>query len=426
MGFGVRLLEEGNDCRIWIRDKEAQEVGDGMVPKANSLEDILFDLDAEKDVVFFDGSGNGALADYLRSRGIATLGGSMIADRMEHDRGWAQGIMQDCKIGTPQSFTFKSWEEGRSFAEGFKGRLVFKPSKNLGELAMSHVCYDTEDLLEMLDNAESDSSLASPEFDLQEFVEGICISSEGWFDGSRFIPELFNHTLERKELMEHNHGPSGGCTGNIVWACSGGCPICLRGIRRLEPFLRRHSFIGMCDLNAVIDGDGRLYGLEFTPRCGYDATPTLIWGLLNGELGHFVHDVAKKQYGPKSPRLRDGRIAGAIKVTIPPWPSEEFHAKRDIPIRGLAKANLESTYFYNVKRDEDKPTKFASAGAWGIICLFVGTEETIGRSLSRPLYLASQVRIPNKQYREDLVSEFKMDLEKLEAAVGSLMAESVA
>jgi phosphoribosylamine-glycine ligase len=426
MGFGVRLLEEGNDCRIWIRDKEAQEVGDGLVPKANSLEDILFDLDGEKDVVFFDGSGNGALADYLRSRGIAVLGGSIIADRMEHDRGWAQGVMKNCGIGTPESFTFKSWEEGSAFAKNFKERLVFKPSKNLGELAMSHVCYDTEDLLEMLDNAEADSSLANPEFDLQEFVEGTCVSSEGWFDGNRFIPELFNHTLERKELMEHNHGPSGGCTGNIVWACSGECPICLSGVRRLEPFLRRHGFIGMCDLNAVIDGDGRLFGLEFTPRCGYDATPTLAWGLLEGELGHFVHDVAKRQYNPKSPRLRDGRIAGAVRVTIPPWPSEEFHAKRDIPIRGLEKEDLESVYLFNVKSDEDKPTKLASAGAWGILLLFVSRGDSIGRALSQPYKLAEKVRVPNKQYREDLVKEFKEDLEKLETAVGSLAAESVA
>jgi hypothetical protein len=40
--------------------------------------------------------------------------------------------------------------------------------------------------------------------------------------------------------------------------------------------------------------------------------------------------------------------------------------------------------------------------------------------------LAEKVRVPNKQYREDLVKEFKEDLEKLETAVGSLAAESVA
>src|SRR5208283_4900836 len=106
--------------------------------------------------------------------------------------------------------------------------------------------------------------------------------------------------FERKQLMDGNLGPSGGCTGNIVWACDGECPICKGGIRKLEGFLRVSNYKGMIDLNAIISED-KLYGLEFTPRFGYDASPTLFWGLLSMDLSELLYRVAKGQGFAKNP-----------------------------------------------------------------------------------------------------------------------------
>ena len=48
----------------------------------------------------------------------------------------------------------------------------------------------------------------------------------------------------------------------------------------LVPFLKKGGFIGQIDVNTIVsEEDGSPYALEFTPRPGYDATPTLTLGL---------------------------------------------------------------------------------------------------------------------------------------------------
>lgn len=428
IGFAIRLQDEGHEVRAFIDAEAATPVGDGLVPKVGSIHDMLVDASTEDDVFIFDTSGDGLLADYLRQRGFNVVGACPIADRLERDREFGLNVMATCgnesttSIAIPKSTNFTSFEEAKEYvANNRDEKLVYKPSNLLGDKSPSHVSYNAEDMLQLLENVERDVDMAEPEFVLQEFHKGIAVSSELWFDWrlKDLIP-MWNHTLERKELMDGNIGPSGGCTGNIVWACEGprsGCPLCLE-TTKLVPFLRENQYHGPIDLNAIASEDG-IYGLEFTPRFGYDATPTLLWQLIGGDLGHFFHDFAGGAYGDDSPKIVMERFGVGLRLTVPPWPSEKFNAEAGVPIFNVSEAAKATTFWYNVKRGE--VTEFATAGVWGILSLITGKATSIEEAYKKPYEYAEEIHVSNKQYRTDLVKQFEKDFREL----GSLLDMAV-
>lgn len=411
IGFAIRLQDEGYPVRAWIRSPDAKSVGDNIIEKVGDFEDLLVDADVASDVFIFDVSGNGVFADYVRSQGFPVLGGSVLADRLERDREFGASIMQRCGVEVPKTISFTSFEKGiQHVQEHPETRWVYKPSKQLGDLSPSHVSYDAEDLIEMLQNISKDVDIADPQFELQAFEKGIAFSTELWFQNGEFIEPLTNHTLERKELMNEDVGPSGGCLGNIVWFC-GGCRVCAIA-KLLVPWARRQRYHGMLDLNVIVTPKGDVYGLEFTPRFGYDASPTLLWELVQGGLGTFFDAAARGRIGMLN--LREG-FAGAVRVTIPPWPTEKYTAEEGVPIRGIEPKVLErSTFWYNVKHDDSG--NFQTAGAWGIVALFTGHSTDPRRAVDKPLDVVRGLRLKNKQFRTDLAKQFTKDLETLDAA----------
>lgn len=415
VGFAIRLQNEGHDVRVFIDAEAATPIGDNLVPKVGSIHDFLVDAKLDEDVFIFDTSGDGLVADAIRGMGFPVLGGCAIADRLERDREFGLKVMSTCgdgetsSIRIPKSINFTSFEEAKEYvAENSDEKLVYKPSDLLGDKSPSHVSYNADDMLQLLENVERDVDMAEPEFVLQEFHKGIAVSSELWFDGSNVLP-LCNHTLERKELMNGNLGPSGGCTGNIVWACDG-CPLCAE-VMKLVPFLKENNYHGPLDLNVIAADDG-IYGLEFTPRFGYDATPTLLWELLDGDLGVFFNAVSRKSFGTGDGKLKRDRFGSGLRITIPPWPSEKFNAESGIPIFGLASEDVKNNaYLYNVKRGDI--TDLASCGVWGILMLLTSSGKNVETSFEKPMKLAKDLHVSNKQYRTDLIGEFQKDLKEL-------------
>jgi phosphoribosylamine--glycine ligase len=406
-GFAVRLKDEGYDVRLWIRDPDGASICDNMVEKAGDIEDLIHDASADRDVFVFDVSGNGLIADHLASQGFPVIGGSALADRLERDRRYGYSVMEDVGISTPETKSFTDFHRACDFVEAHSDtRWVYKPSKQLGDLSPSHVSYDADDLIQMLQNIAQETDIANPQFELQAFEEGVALSTELWFEHGELVEPLINHTLERKELMNDDVGPSGGCVGNLTWFCSG-CKAC-RVARQLAPWAEREHYHGMLDLNAIV-ARRRIYGLEFTPRFGYDATPTLLFELVRGGLGTFLESFARGQVGGLN--LREG-FAGAVRVTIPPWPSEKYDADENVPIRGLGEDEIRSAYWYNVKKDSDG--NFVSAGAWGVIGLITARGSDPRGVMARPLDTLRSLKLKNKQFRTDLHKVFAKDLEKLE------------
>lgn len=408
-GLALRLQAEGHKCKIWIREPDGENRCEGLIEKTD---DVTFG-----DIIIADCTGFGEICDTLRESGRLVFSGSKLHDRLETDREFAEEVMNEVNIPTPRASYFKglqAWEDAREFISGAKGsatgaRVVFKPGGRLSGVLPSYVSHDTEDMLGMLDHFKSKIH-DEPEFEIQEFIEGVAISTEGWFTGTDFL-RPFNHTIERKQLMCGDLGPSGGCTGNLVWLVDDEDDPLVQELLKLKSFLAEHRYVGPIDLNAVV-GESGIYALEFTPRFGYDAFPTFLYGLFEGDFGWFVSCMVR---GWARMDLRDAFAAG-VRITIPPWPSEEHLAEVGIPIRGWTSSDLRMVYPYDVKLQGDM---LVTSGGWGIIGVVNGVGDSITEAFEEASRLCKKAMIPDKQYRLDLGEACAKDYRK----VGSLLRE---
>jgi len=410
LGFALRLKAAGHEVKARIVGRNERANYDGLIEKVEKWDDGL-----DKDtIVLFDSTGGGVTADRLRARGYSVFLGSVFADNLELDRELAFDLMEQVGIKTPQYKTFYDWHSGKEYARRRGGKLVFKPTgkmsddKGLGSYCGS----DTKDLETMIDYFESVAK-HKPEFILQEFVEGVCVSTEGWFNGREWM-EPFNHTVEHKQIMNDDLGPSTGCAFNVVWAARDTNRIIDEGIRLMEPILKEYRYIGPIDLNTVVNEDG-VWALEFTPRLGYDAFPALL-ELVDEDIGEVVAKMARGEQ-PDQILLKSG-FASALRVTIPPHPSEEFTHPGGVPIQGLTRSDRPHLYFFEVMLDH--VDRLVSAKGGGAIAAVTGWGENIHESFEGPYEIAKRLRIPEKQYRTDAVKVLSTDHAELyrQLAVG--------
>jgi len=399
LGIALRVLDEDNQVAMWIRDPRAESIGDGLVPKVT---DWRFRIDSDT-VIVADCTGFGHIMDALRLGGFHAICGSAFADRLEMDRKFAGEVMQQCDIKVPSSWMFSDWDEAIEFVKEFDGQLVLKPTGATSGVVPSYAPFDKKDMLEAIDKAKR-KSYGEPEFEVQEFIEGTALSVEGWFDGRDFV-RPFNHTIERKQLMNDDLGPSSGCSGNAVWARPDDCPL-LCGMRE---FLAAKNYAGPLDLNVIVTEEDDIYGLEFTPRFGYDATPALLLELFEGEVGQFLSDLALGQARGEMP-LRSGFAAG-IRVSISPWPDEERSLEEGIPVRGLDKADLNHFSPCNVM--VDVKGDLVTCQVFGVVGIALGHGNSVRSAFNKAYKIADKLKVPGKQYRSDLADVVRDDLEKL-------------
>jgi phosphoribosylamine---glycine ligase len=407
LALRLRLENQDNQVAVWIREGRAKQNYTGLLAKPDRWGDVL---DADT-VVLFDSSGGGRTADRLRARGHHVFAGSSFADQLELDRPLALDFMSQAGIKTPESKTFHSWDKAKEYVRGHDARLVFKASGDTGNFLGSYVSYDSGDLVEMLDYfAGVTAGQGKPEFILQDFVEGVEVSTEGWFNGREFMTP-WNHTLERKQLMNDGLGPSGGCAGNIVWPERELNHVIEEGIARMAPILAEHDYIGPIDLNSVVNDEG-VWGLEFTPRFGYDALPALL-ELVDGQIGPIITSMARLEYPTVLP-LVNKRAAG-LRISIPPYPSEQHHPDEGIPIRGLTREDRSHLYFYDVMLDP--ANHLVSTSAFGAVVTATGSGDGIVDAFDGPMEIARRAKIPQKQYRTDLAGVFVREWAKFDKLV---------
>jgi len=109
--------------------------------------------------------------------------------------------------------------------------------------------------------------------------------------------------------------------------------------------------------------------------------------------------------------ILDGFAAG-VRISIPPWPTEKFHAEEGVPIRGLRDVDLsESFYAYDVKKHDGK---FLTSGGYGIIGVVNGFGETIGEAYAQAYRQVERLSLNDMQYRTDLFEVCYADFREFE------------
>jgi len=152
-------------------------------------------------------------------------------------------------------------------------------------------------------------------------------------------------------------------------------------------------------LNCVVNDKG-VWGLEWTPRFGYDATPTYL-KMLGIEYGKFFADIVNGT-AKDWPHKCDSMCG--IRFTIPPYPAEPEGEKDEeqvqkvlanygIPIEGWETFN-QNLYMYEVMLNEDK--ELVHSDGLGVIGL------VLHENPKRCYEILEKIKIPDIQYRTDL------------------------
>ena len=398
-GEGLHLLWqiacEGNDVVAYLTEKGKEELWKGILPRAENLP-----LDKEA-IYIFDMSGNGPLADKLLRQGYYVIGGSGFADDIEFDREVGLDLMKSIGMNVPKSQSFKKCDDAAAFFRSHEGeRFVFKPSGENLPCFLSHVPEEGEDVTRYVEYVGKVYGKELESVEVQEFIEGVAISTEGWFDGQHFI-EPFNHTIEKKKFLNDELGPATGCAGNTVWTCEE--DHITRSLRKLEGPLAG-KYIGPIDINMIVGPKGT-FGLEWTPRMGYDSMPALL-PLFTDDVGKFLSDVARHQFEGKMPL--DEIYSSAIRVTIPPYPEDENDIPGGLPLNDVDEES-DAYYFYEVMMEEEK---LVHSKGFGLLLCTLSQNEDLERSLEGALDVAESLSIPNKSYRTDLSLVIDDDFEK--------------
>jgi phosphoribosylamine-glycine ligase len=390
-GLLERIQREGNDCTIDILDKDYSPAFDGILKKARDV--------PEESIILFDTSGMGKRADELKKLGFKVFGGSVFADSLEEDRDFGLKYMESHGIQIPDTKMFHTFVEAIDWVESRKGddTYVFKPNGEHLPCKLTYAAEDKDDLISYLRFVQRHFSGDIDDFVLQTFVEGPILSTEFWCGPRGFIRPA-NHTVEVKKFLTGDLGPSTGCQGNLVWVAEDDEVVEL--LEGIEGDLVKENYVGPIDLNAILSEKG-VKGLEWTPRFGLDAMPTLLQ-LLDGEVGKIIADIVNGQ--TKSMELHDA-IAAGIRVSIPPYPIEPTKDVKKVlsespnvgvPIRGLEDA---SPYYYEVMMEDGQ---LVHSPGTGVIAVVTECAEESEDALSYLCDILDKATIPDKQYRTDL------------------------
>lgn len=392
-GYGVwyslRLEKEGHSVDVYLTDKSKQNILQGIAPEI-SLEKPDF---KKYDLVLFDSTGKPNLAEESMEV-TPTIGDGDLNSQLEDDRQFGIEVMEEVGINVPFYEEFDNIGEAKRFIKKTNKTYVFKPNSEGVEqdTAATYVSCGPDDLIEYLDKLGSLSSGSS--FILQEVVQGTEVSTEAYFNGKEFF--LINATLEEKKFMNDGKGPNTGCAGNLVWIYNQPPALFKQGLGLMRDFLQSYNYRGMIDLNTIVS-ENKIYGLEWTPRFGYDASPTL-FSLVSSGLAEFFEGIASG--GQPSVDYR-ARYAAGIRLSIPPYPSEIKGKHPDnVPITGIIEDDvIQDCYLYDAMLDKDE---LVTAGLSGFIAVPLGTGNTIAEAFYKVGNRIKQIRIPNCQYRTDI------------------------
>jgi phosphoribosylamine-glycine ligase len=425
-----RMRQEGAKTAVYVHNPKHRTNYEGIMERV-SLGNLRKTLKAADQVVFDITHPNHRQPQdlaLLKMFGVKTSSRSVfgpVADKLKKDHQvigcseWSEEIELDRKLGSEvgqkiglaisETHDFKALRQGEKFLQGRKDRWVLKPHDN-ADLDLTYVEKYPGELRRKFQGELPRRVGEKFSYMLQRAVEGVEISTEGWFDGTGW--KHFNHTIEDKRLMAGDLGPAIGSQGNTVWmkGVRAGTPaptgLLVEELTRLTPMLKRAGYLGPVDINAIVAEDRQAYFLEFSPRMGWDALYCLLT-LLEGSLTEFFTQGFKGRFG--------AGFASSQRLSIPPYP----YATRDLLATMAKEAPLEGSlnrwpWFWGQDVRLNQDGQLCCAGSDGILGVATGRGETVGEAVGQVHRHLKGMKVgAYRQYRLDGAKRPEKALETL-------------
>jgi phosphoribosylamine--glycine ligase len=343
--------------------------------------------------------------DEFKDRGKLTLGGGSFNDKLELDRDYAIKVASSLlKIEVPESETFNDVSEAHDYLKKAKTRQVIKPMGNR-RTDLTLVSKDPSNRT-LLTTLESLTSQLLPCV-IQEAIEGIEISTEGWFNGEEFI-QPYNHTFEKKRFMESDKGCNTGCMGNIVFTTKGD-KLTQLALDPLTPLLKKVNFVGPIDVNCIVNQDCA-YFLEFTPRFGYDAIQAYS-ELIKGTLFDYLYKIAS---GSKlKTDVFEDSFGIAVRLSVPPWPirKDDVNQLQGVQVLDVPEKAWNHLWLSDVMLNKEVPSL---AGVDGVIGCVTARGSSLRECRRRAYRTVDNILIHGDvQFRQDIGDDVEGKISQL-------------
>jgi len=402
-----QVQKEGHEVKYYIDEKSERDTGNGFVPKTNNWR---AEVDWADVIIFDDTMGHGTLAEELRKKGKAVIGGTPYTDRLEDDRSFGQGELKAAGVNVLPYKDFTDFDEAIAYVTANPGAYVIKPSgeaQNTKHLLFVGMEDDGSDVIGLLQTYKKIWANTIKVFQLQKKVAGVEVAVGAFFNGNRFV-EPININFEHKKLFPGNVGPSTGEMGtSMFWSKPN--KIFNATLKKMEPKLREEKFTGYIDINMVVNGNG-IYPLEFTSRFGYPTIQIQVDSLIT-PTGQFLYDLAN---GVDSDfKVKKGFSVG-LRVVVPPFPFEDPKTYKmfseDAAVIFKKKEQLDGIHIEGVREVNGIWTV---ASVDGTTIIVTGQGPTMKQAQQQAYRRVQNVLIPNMYYRSDIGDRWPEDSDRL-------------
>jgi len=399
--LALRLVDEGHIVKMWIKNPHAHVLLKGY--KNPSRVSDPYKMTDQYDLVLSDMVGTGAVCDNLSKKGKLVLGGGSFNDKLELDRAYGSKVATTLTgVASPNTTEIATKPELATFLDKAKTPVVIKPLNNK-KTSLTLVSNDKQN--RMLKSVVANGSDNLTPCIVQETITGIEISTEGWFNGEEWA-KPFNHTIERKRLMDGDKGALTGCMGNVVWPTQGNKLTAL-AIESLKPLLEKVNYIGPIDMNCIVTED-KAYFLEFTSRFGYDAIQA--WAeMLKGSLFDYLYAIASRQ--KDSFTYHNGYSLG-VRLTVAPYPGKEgIDRWKKVKAIDIPKEASRHVWLTDVMKNDDE---VLLAGGYGVIGCVTARGTTVRECQRRVYRTIKNISLTDDiQYRNDIGDTVEKDKQQL-------------
>lgn len=399
--LALRLADEGHIVKMWIKDSHAHTLLKGY--KNPSRVSDPYKMTDQYDLILSDMVGTGAVCDNLCKKGKLVLGGGSFNDKLELDRAYGNKVASTLtEIASPNTIEIATKAELSEFLDKSKVPLVIKPLNNK-KTSLTLVSTDKQN--RMLKSVVANGSDNLTPCIVQETITGIEISTEGWFNGEEWS-KPFNHTIERKRLMEGDKGALTGCMGNVVWPTQGN-KLTSQAIEPLKPLLEKVGYVGPIDMNCIVTQD-KAYFLEFTARFGYDAIQA--WAeMIKLPLFDYLYAIASQQ--KDSFTYHDGYSLG-VRLTVAPYPSKEGMDRwKNVKAIDIPKEASRHVWLTDVLKKENE---VLLAGGYGVVGCVTARGSTVRECQRRVYRTIKNISLTDDiQYRNDIGNTVEKDKQQL-------------
>lgn len=397
----IQLQREGCVVKYFIEDRTEKEVSDGFVEKVDEWEKYK----DWADVIVFDDSDFGSIAENLRKQGKAVIGGSSYTDRLEMDREFGQQEMRAAGLTTLPSWDFKTFDEAIQFVKSNPDRYVVKPNGVAqAEKVLSFIGQEEDglDILTILEHYKAGWANKIKSFQLQRYASGVEVAVGAYFNGKEFIqPCCIN--FEHKRLYNDEIGPTTGEMGTAMFWTEGG-RLFDETLAKIKSRLAESGYVGYFDINCIANGRA-IYPLECTSRFGMPTLSIQMEGMVT-PVGEFLYGLASHQ--APALKVKRGFQIGVV-VAVPPFPFEDiktFRKYSEDSVVIFKKPVKDGLWPADVKMVEGD---WRLTGSSGYVMVVTGSGPTMEDARSVAYSRVRNVLVPNMFYRTDIGQRWGRD-----------------